>query len=156
MLRNKDPFTKSALNASLRFFVLISYQIYSSSAHTRFFSPRKVIRSQSFQIIRILRALLAPQVYYLTCRVASLTAVLTFHSLTPRNNHLKCAPLFGRSRSNRMRETRRMRPTELMRQGSVADPACHARSDRLLALSHVASPLIRGGLLTFKNHFDCM
>lgn len=105
---------------------------------------------------RILRALLAPQVYYLTCRVASLTAVLTFRSLTPRNKHLKCAPLFGRSRCNRMRATRRMRPTELMRQGFVADPACRTHRSRHLASSHVVSLLIRQSLLTLKSHFDCM
>lgn len=105
---------------------------------------------------RILRALLAPQVYYLTCRVASLTAVLTFRSLTPRNKHLKCAPLFGRSRSSRMRATRRMRPTELMRQGFVADPACRTHRSRHLASNHVVSLLIRESLLTLKNNFNCM
>lgn len=139
----------------------MSHQIYSFPPPLFFFS----FSSKSYKIPvipnhsprdRILRALLAPQVYYLTCRVASLTAVLTFRSLTPRNKHLKCAPLFGRSRSSRMRVTRRMRPTELMRQGFVADPACRAHRSRLLASSHVVSLLIRESLLTFKNHFDCI
>lgn len=149
------------MNAPVRFFVLMSHQIDSFPPSLIFFSfPSKsykipVIPNHSPRD-RILRALLAPQVYYLTCRVASLTAVLTFRSLTPRNKHLKCAPLFGRSRSSRMRATRRMRPTELMRQGFVADPACRTHRSRHLASSHVVSLLIRESLLTLKNHFDCM